>query len=388
MGTHPSGPAKVADGHLLSEKLKENPEIVGFVPEDYVANDLPFLFKVLSIQTALSIQAHPDKARAIRLHSKFPDIYKDPNHKPEMVIALGDFECLSGFRTKSEILELAQQYPEFGHLLTAAGTVRFARNLCKLFRFLPPTLFIYVGFSLSEGASLSDEDFIKQASVAYLNCNHEIVTANLRPMIHRLREKKSTDLEQLLIRLYDQYPDDIGVFAPLLLNYLKMQQGESFFIGPNVPHAYISGDCVECMALSDNVVRAGLTPKLRDVETLCEMLTYSSGKPAFIDTVAIDGNTRLYRPPKTDCAEFEVEEIRLTEPSSVTLRALPAASLVLVLSAPSPIRAVSTADDSGLTTELSLSMGSVFFLASNAQVDITASSSGEYLLYRAHVNLA
>lgn len=207
-------------------------------------------------------------------------------------------------------------------------------------------------------------------------------------MIHRLREKSSTDLEQLLIRLYDQYPDDIGVFAPLLLNYLKMQQGDSFFIGPNVPHAYISGDCVECMALSDNVVRAGLTPKLRDVETLCEMLTYSSGKPAFIDTVSIDDHTRLYRPPKTDCAEFEVEEIRLTEPSSVALRALPAASLVLVLSASSPLRAVSTANDSDLTAELSLSMGSVFFLASNAQVSITTSSPGEYLLYRAHVNLA
>lgn len=131
MGTHPSGPARAVDGHLLSEKLKETPEAVGFVPEDYVPNDLPFLFKVLSIQTALSIQAHPDKSRASRLHSKFPDIYKDPNHKPEMVIALGDFECLSGFRTKSEILELTQQYPEFAQLLTAAGTMHFVRHIVK-----------------------------------------------------------------------------------------------------------------------------------------------------------------------------------------------------------------------------------------------------------------
>lgn len=241
---------------------------------------------------------------------------------------------------------------------------------------------------MAESSSLSDQDFIKQASIAYLNTNAENVTTNLRPMIQRLREKTSTELEHLLVRLYDQYPDDIGVFAPLLLNYLKLQQGDSFFIGPNVPHAYISGDCVECMALSDNVVRAGLTPKLRDVETLCEMLTYSSGKPAFIDTVAIDGNTRLYRPSKADCAEFEVEEIRLTDAASVSLRALPAASLVLVLAASAPLRAVSTATDRDLTAELSLSMGSVFFLASNAQVDITASSPGEYLLYRAHVNLA
>ena len=36
---------------------------------------------------------------------------------------------------------------------------------------------------------------------------------------------------------------------------------------------------MECMACSDNVVRAGLTPKYRDVHTLCEMLDYTV-KPA------------------------------------------------------------------------------------------------------------
>lgn len=50
-------------------------------------------------------------------------------------------------------------------------------------------------------------------------------------------------------------------------------------MGPNEPHAYISGDCVEVMALSDNVVRAGLTPKLRDVDTLCRMLHYRYSCP-------------------------------------------------------------------------------------------------------------
>lgn len=50
--------------------------------------DLPFLFKVLSISKALSIQAHPDKKLAKILFEKFPDIYKDPNHKPEMVLLI------------------------------------------------------------------------------------------------------------------------------------------------------------------------------------------------------------------------------------------------------------------------------------------------------------
>lgn len=47
------------------------------------------------------------------------------------------------------------------------------------------------------------------------------------------------------------------------------------FLRANLPHAYLSGDCVECMACSDNVVRAGLTPKFMDVPTLCSMLDYT-----------------------------------------------------------------------------------------------------------------
>lgn len=38
-------------------------------------------------------------------------------------------------------------------------------------------------------------------------------------------------------------------------------------------------EVVECMACSDNVVRAGLTIKHRDKDTLCQMLTYRTGSP-------------------------------------------------------------------------------------------------------------
>ncbi|KAJ1631779.1 mannose-6-phosphate isomerase, partial [Pavlovales sp. CCMP2436] len=42
---------------------------------------VPFLLKVLSVRTALSIQAHPDKLLAQELHAKRADLYKDDNHK-------------------------------------------------------------------------------------------------------------------------------------------------------------------------------------------------------------------------------------------------------------------------------------------------------------------
>lgn len=55
------------------------------------------LFQVLSVEKALSIQAHPDKDLAAILHKQQPDVYKDGNHKPEMALALTEFEALCGF---------------------------------------------------------------------------------------------------------------------------------------------------------------------------------------------------------------------------------------------------------------------------------------------------
>lgn len=83
-----------------------------------------------------------------------------------------------------------------------------------------------------------------------------------------------TEKEHLVLSLERQYPEDVGVLSALFFNYVKLSPGEALYIGANEPHAYLSGECIECMATSDNVVRAGLTPKYRDVQTLCSMLTY------------------------------------------------------------------------------------------------------------------
>ena len=83
-----------------------------------------------------------------------------------------------------------------------------------------------------------------------------------------------TEKEQLVLSLERQYQEDVGVLAALFFNYVKLNPGEALYIYANEPHAYLSGECIECMATSDNVVRAGMTSKYRDVETLCSMLTY------------------------------------------------------------------------------------------------------------------
>ena len=89
IGTHPSGPATLQDEDETPLK-------------DAVGGELPFLFKVLSAGKALSIQAHPDKEVAARLHAENPKAYADANHKPEMAIALTPFEAMCGFRRIEE----------------------------------------------------------------------------------------------------------------------------------------------------------------------------------------------------------------------------------------------------------------------------------------------
>ena len=82
-------------------------------------------------------------------------------------------------------------------------------------------------------------------------------------------------MAKLVIRLNKQFPDDIGLFVLFFLNYVKLSPGEALFLKADDIHAYLSGDIIECMAASDNVVRAGFTPKFKDVSTLVDLLTYS-----------------------------------------------------------------------------------------------------------------
>ncbi|KAJ3547092.1 hypothetical protein NM688_g5439 [Phlebia brevispora] len=86
-------------------------------------------------------------------------------------------------------------------------------------------------------------------------------------------------VKELVLTLNGQFPRDIGVFCAFMLNYVRMHEGDAIFLAAGEPHAYVSGDIVECMATSDNVIRAGLTPKLRDVPNLVAGLTYTAAEP-------------------------------------------------------------------------------------------------------------
>jgi len=314
MGTHPSGPSMTYDGaKTLEQWLKENPAALG----DKTPASLPFLFKVLSVRTALSIQAHPDKQLAEKLHAERPDVYKDPNHKPEMSVALTEFEALCNFREARELVEILATVPELVPLVTE------------------PTL-----QEMRLAAESSDQAKIKLALrtlyTALMAADAALVEQQTKLLVARLGAKDApTPLDKLVIRLNEQYPGDVGVFSVFFLNYLVLQPGQAFFMGPNMPHAYIKGNCLEVMACSDNVVRAGCTPKYKDVETLTSMLTYESGMPQVMNGVELKAGVLQYEPaslPGVDSKifnEFQLQSISVPAKASVEVAALPGPAIAL-----------------------------------------------------------
>ncbi|NXJ73083.1 MPI isomerase, partial [Rostratula benghalensis] len=301
MGAHPRGDALIGDHRVpqrtLGRWIAAHPSCLGTKVKDTFQGRLPFLFKVLSINTALSIQAHPNKELAAKLHAQFPERYPDANHKPEMAIALTPFEGLCGFRPVEEIVSFLQTVPELRALVGEVAAQQLERS----------------GSQDPRGVSAA----LRLCFTRLMKSQEELSLQQLNLLVERLSREAaegkdgSGSLGDLLLRLHAQHPGDRGCFTLYFLNLVRLQPGEAMFLGANEPHAYLRGDCVECMACSDNTVRAGLTPKFLDVLTLCEMLNYTPApgpSKIFPPTQShLDPCLYLYDPPVPDFTVMKIE---------------------------------------------------------------------------------
>ncbi|BEJ10771.1 hypothetical protein CspHIS471_0101930 [Cutaneotrichosporon sp. HIS471] len=335
MGTHPSNPSRTATG-LLSEYLAAHPNLIGSKVAhkfpDTRDGALPFLFKVLSIGTALSIQAHPDKTLASQLHKERPDIYKDPNHKPEMAIALTPFRAFLNFVPGPILLQNLITVPELGDIVPEDAIDKLAKSLGL------PTSHDAVDKAAQgpfEPTTNAQKAAIKAVFSAVMHATKEQYEGAIEKLVRRYKSGKIAPCEErlreLVITLDEQYPADVGTLCVFLLNVIDLETGQAVFLGANVPHAYICGDIIECMATSDNVVRAGLTPKLRDVPTLVDMLTYEAG-PAEKQELQPhefnrDPTTLLYDPP---IDEFSVLRVHLARDEMTTHRPIEGPSIAII----------------------------------------------------------
>eukprot|EP01023_Acetabularia_acetabulum_P046219 TRINITY_DN4738_c0_g1_i1.p1 TRINITY_DN4738_c0_g1~~TRINITY_DN4738_c0_g1_i1.p1 ORF type:complete len:445 (-),score=89.31 TRINITY_DN4738_c0_g1_i1:790-2124(-) len=292
MGTHKNGPSKVIEtGETLQSWLETHPEALGEIVRAKYGLHLPYLFKVLSVNTALSIQSHPDKALAEKLHAERPDVYKDDNHKPEMALAIQDFAALCGFVTTEELKKALQATPELKNCVGDKESDAI----------------------INLNGDGDEKQLLKNAFASLMTCNPDVVKENVSNLADRLMDLESDELskkEELVLNLQEDYPGDVGVMAAFFLNLVTLEPGQAMYLPANEPHAYVSGEIVECMATSDNVIRAGLTPKLRDTTVLIESLTYVQKYPDILQGEVLDQYTKAYRPP---FEEFEVHQIVLPQ---------------------------------------------------------------------------
>ena len=296
MGAHPKASSLVQHNRQwlsLSELIAKNPVAVlgRKVARDF-NNRLPYLFKVLAAARPLSIQAHPnlhqaregfqrENSQKIPLDAPQRN-YRDDNHKPECICALSRFWALSRFRKISGILlyfeklsleQLKVELAGFKKRPTPNGLKQFYTSLMTV-----------------------DTDRRKK-----------IVTEALE----QARRFKSEDpVFRWMLKLADDYPDDIGVLSPILLNLICLEPGQAMFLEPGQLHAYLEGTGIELMANSDNVLRGGLTPKHVDVSELLRVLKFEDRDVTLLKPVKSIANEMVYPSP---AAEFVLSVITLSK---------------------------------------------------------------------------
>ncbi len=270
MGAHPNG-CSMVESLGTTTKLSEliGSDMNAFLSEKVAKRfgELPYLFKILAAEKALSIQVHPNKQQAeagfAREEQQGIDLsaanrnYKDPNHKPELVYALTSYQAMNGFRSTEEIIAnfTRLDIPELATLLAGLVANQTAQGLSDFFS----------GLLSLQG---EEKDRALAALLAYANNSQDPLMA-------------------LIVELETQYPGDIGLFVPLTLNIITLEPGQAMFLDAETPHAYIKGTGLEIMANSDNVLRAGLTPKYMDIEELVACTIFEE-KP--FDTLLLEPN--------------------------------------------------------------------------------------------------
>ena len=296
MGAHPKASSYVIDnktGHKLSliDYIAQNPsQILGDKIAETFKSRLPFLFKVLCAARPLSVQVHPNKvyaevgfakenAAGIPLDSPIRN-YKDDNHKPELIYALTPFKAMNAFRPLEEIAELldfvSAAHPEIQFFVQSPNDEKLAKLFAQIL-------------------SLTGEQ-------------KELALGLLKAALNSRQGEPWNTIKQMV----SLYPEDTGLFVPLLLNVIELQPGEAMFLYARTPHAYIEGVGLEIMANSDNVLRAGLTNKHIDVPELIANVDFiSKTKESLLSEPEKSGNICKYHIPVEDFA-FSIYSINDT----------------------------------------------------------------------------
>jgi mannose-6-phosphate isomerase len=118
-----------------------------------------------------------------------------------------------------------------------------------------------------------------------------------------------------MLKLDAEYPGDIGMLSPLLLNLVRLRPGQAMYLGAGRLHAYLDGVGIELMANSDNVLRGGLTPKHIDVPELLGVLSFKHEELVVLEPENRGPCERVY---DTATREFQLAVIDVSDGASYT----------------------------------------------------------------------
>jgi mannose-6-phosphate isomerase len=354
IGAHPDDPSVLSTGIPLDKAIEAEPEaLLGDAVADRFGPRLPFLMKVLAADAPLSLQAHPtiEQAQAGFAAEEAAGIprtdptrtFKDPCHKPELLLALTPFEALCGFRPVEESLHcLAKlQVPELKPTIAALARGGLRATLPQLLALSPERRDELVRAVAAKAAAF--------------------VAAHDPEFINTYRWAAA---------LAETYPGDPGVVISLMCNHLTLAPGEAVYLPAGNLHAYLCGAGVEVMASSDNVLRGGLTTKHVDLAALMEVLDFTDGKVPVLHPVLGPGGLR-YRVPIED---FDLTHCELDSGSGTLTTRGPQ-----VLLCTEGAVTLTAGDD-----ELVLGKGQSAFVPAGTPL----SARGPAVLYRATTNLA
>lgn len=315
LGAHPGAPSVLAEsGIRLDDFLAQHPHLLGDEAVGRFGPQLPFLMKLLAAARPLSLQVHPtmkqaktgfarDEAAGLALDDPMRS-YKDAQHKPEIIVAISDFQALCGFRPPAEArLDLAG-------LLGDQGRRGVGAEL------------------LTDLGNSNDEVALRSA--------FELIMSG-RPDIRVLAQAAIDAAQESTTRLADtirivgaHYGDDPGVLGAALLNRVDLVPGEALYLDAGNIHAYLAGFGIEAMAPSDNVLRGGLTPKRVDIDGLLEIVNFRPIVPTRIQGIVTAEAGVTMTSYRTPAEEFSVHVIEATT-GPRTLAELPGPSILIVV---------------------------------------------------------
>ncbi len=288
LGAHPLTPSEV-DGVLLDALVARNPEVVGEASRAAFGDRLPYLVKVLSARHALSLQAHPSreqaeegfaKENAAGLAADAPErTYRDDWPKPELLIALTEFDGLAGFRDPKRTAALFGGLGVADELASVIGPLTERKGSAAL-----AEVFLDVLSLKGERARLSE--LVCAAAMQKKDFPGEL-----------------GEFARTILELDEVFPTDPSIIAAALMNRVTLKPGESLYVPAGQMHAYLSGTGVEVMANSDNVIRGGLTSKHVDVGELVRVVDFEPSVPKATHPVAVRDGVEKYPTP---CEEFDV----------------------------------------------------------------------------------